>query len=155
MRNFIRSLLGILSVVFFLTLVSSTLNYAQSTEHNWVPGDMVWVDHLCANSEILKISADLMKQATDESVKQAEDLWKLAVTSGVCVSSPENFLIRLVTMIEHFPNLFGAEGYHGELWFATTILPDGTPLQVYAGVIAKPFASKHKKSSGNNIQYSL
>ena len=155
MKKFFRAVAGITAIVIFFFVVYSTLNYAQSTEHNWVPGDMVWVDHLCANGEILRLSADLMQQATDESVKQAEDLWKSAVTSGVCVSSPENFLIRLVIMIEHFPNLFGAEGYHGELWFATTVLPDGTPLQVYAGVIAKPFASKHKKSSGNNIQYSL
>jgi hypothetical protein len=155
LNEFFRAVAGITAIVFFFFVVYSTLNYAQSDDHEWKAGDMVWVDHLCANAEILKMSADLMQQATDESVKQAEDLWKLAVTSGVCVSSPENFLIRLETMIEHFPDLFGAEGYHGELWFATTILPDGTPLQVYAGVIAKPFASKRKTSLGNNIQYSL
>ena len=57
-------------------------------------------------------------------------------------------------MKEHFPDLFGAEGYHGELWSANTILPDGTPVLIYAGVIAKEFAAK-PTSLRNNIQYSL
>tara|TARA_B100001059_G_C17745055_1_gene533822 strand:- start:392 stop:844 length:453 start_codon:yes stop_codon:yes gene_type:complete len=149
LKEFFRAVTGITAIVIFFFVVYSTLNYAQSSHHEWKAGDMVWVNHLCANSEILKMSANLMQEGTDKSVKQAEDLWKLAVTSGVCVTSPENFLIRLDTMLEHFPNLFGAEGYHGELWFATTVLPDGTPLRVYSGVIAKEFAAKPTSSSNN------
>ena len=154
MKQIIKNIAGIIAIVIFFFALSSTLNYAQSSEHEWKVGDLVWVNHMCSNVEILKMTANLYQQGTEESVKQAEEVWKFAILNGICVSSPENFLIRLVTMMEHFPDLFGAEGYHGELWSANTILPDGTPVLIYAGVIAKEFAAK-PTSSRNNIQYSL
>ena len=149
MKEFFKVATGTTAILFFLFVVYSTLNYAQSSEHEWVPGDLVYVNHMCSNVEILKMTANLYQQGTEESVKQAEEVWKFAILNGICVSSPENFLIRLVTMIEHFPDLFGAEGYHGELWSANTILPDGTPILIYAGVIAKEFAAKPTSSSNN------
>ncbi len=154
MKKIIKNIAGILAIALFFFALSSTLNYAQSSDHAWKVGDLVWVNHMCSNVDVLKMTANLYQQGTEESVKQAEEVWKFAILNGICVSSPENFLIRLVTMKEHFPDLFGAEGYHGELWSANTILPDGTPVLIYAGVIAKEFAAK-PTSLRNNIQYSL
>ena len=151
MRKFFVSLLGILSVALFLTLVSSTLNYAQSTEHDWVPNDLVWVNHICTNVDVLKLTASEYQKGTEQGAKNADELWKFAVMQGLCVTSPENFLIRLIELIEHYPNLFGAEGYHGELWSAYTMDPAGNTIIIYAGVIAKEFASKQRPTSHNNI----
>lgn len=142
MKEFFKVATGTTAILFFLFVVYSTLNYAQSSEHEWVPGDLVYVNHMCSNATVLQVTANLYQLATEESVKQAEDAWMYAILNGMCVTSPENFLIKLETMIQHFPNLFGADGYHGELWSAYTLLPDGTPIRVYAGVIAKEFASQ-------------
>jgi len=154
LKEFFRAVTGITAIVIFFFVVYSTLNYAQSSDHAWKVGDFVYVNHMCSNAEVLIMTANLYQQGTEESVKQAEEVWKFAVINGICVTSPENFLIKLVTMRQHFPDLFGADGYHGELWSANTVLPDGTPVLIYAGVIAKEFAAQNT-SSQNYIKYSL
>jgi len=129
-------------IILIIVLVAFFVKPTDATEHEWVPNDIIWVNHICSSSEILKRTAIEYQKGTEEGIQSAEQMWTFAIATGVCVTSPQNFMIKLVTRIDQYPDLYGAIGYDGELWSAYTVAPDGKTLLIYAGVVSKEFAAK-------------
>lgn len=141
MKQFFKTLTGIVLVTSFLAMVYATLNYAQSTEHQWQPDDFVTVDTMCQDIQPLIVTAALYQLGTETSVQEADIIWLDALKRGICISNANGFLVKLVVKQKVFPRFLNIPGLDGELWSASTVSPNGDMIEIFVGIMTKEYLS--------------
>ena len=139
MKQFIKTLTGIVLITTFLTMVYATLNYAQSTEHRWQPDDFVTVDAMCQDMRPLIATAALYQLGTERSVQEADMIWLDALKRGICISSANGFYVKLLVKQKVFARFLNIPGLDGELWSATTPSPNGDIIEIFVGIMTKEY----------------
>ena len=130
----------ILSIIC-LTFVTLFPLSAQQHGGEWNQDDYINVVTICQNMQPLVRTATLYQIATEQSVEQADRIWIDAIKRGICISTPNRFLVKLLVRQKVYKELFKVEGYHGELWSAETVLPNGDMIEVYVGIMSKDHSS--------------
>ena len=154
MRTLIKSLIAF----WFIVFAGLTSLKAQEDEiiSNWIPGDFAYVNHVCQNATILDQTAILYQESDEESIREADAMWRNAVATGLCIINSSNeFLVRLVEKYKEFPNMFGIEGYHGELWLVETTDPKGIVHRVFTGILSKKFSGRKPSLGSSASNYNI
>ena len=139
-------------IILIIVAVAFFARPTKSEEHIWKINDLAYVTHVCSSPEMLIKSAILYSDPTPENIEQADAMFLQAMKSKNCVYNQQDFIVRLVEKIYTIPNLYGIEGYDGQVWSGNTVGENGMVYRVYIGMLNKEFASKTMKySPGVNL----
>ena len=139
-------------IILIIVVVAFFAQPSKSTEHEWMINDLAYVTHVCSTPDILINSAMLYSDPTPENIEEADAMFLQAMKNKNCVYNQNNFIVRLVDKIYTVSNLYGIEGYDGQVWSGNTVGENGMVYRVYIGMLNKEFASKTMKySPGVNL----
>ena len=139
-------------IILIIVAVAFFVKPVDATDHEWYPNDLAYVTHVCSTPDILINSAMLYSDPTPENIEEADAMFLQAMKNKNCVYNQNNFIVRLVDKIYTISNLYGIEGYDGQVWSGNTVGENGMVYRVYIGMLNKEFASKTMKySPGVNL----
>ena len=140
-------------IILIIVVVAFFAQPSKSTEHEWMINDLAYVTHVCSTPDMLINSAMLYSDPTPENIEQADAMFLQAMKNKNCVYNQNNFIVRLVDKIYTVSNLYGIEGYDGQVWSGNTVGPNGMTYRVYVGMLNKEFAAKKQMqySPGVNL----
>ena len=139
-------------IILIIVAVAFFVKPVDATDHEWYPNDLAYVTHVCSTPDILINSAMLYSDPTPENIEEADAMFLQAIKNKNCVYNQNNFIVRLVDKIYTVSNLYGIEGYDGQVWSGNTVGENGMVYRVYIGMLNKEFASKTMKySPGVNL----
>ena len=140
-------------IILIIVAVAFFARPSKSDEHIWKMHDLAYVTHVCSSPEMLIASAMLYSDPTPENLEEADALFLQAMKSKNCVYNQQDFVVRLVDKIYTIPNLYGIDGYDGQVWSGNTIGPNGMTYRVYIGMLKKEFAAQKqmKYAPGVNL----
>ena len=139
-------------IILIIVAVAFFVKPVDATDHEWYPNDLAYVTHVCSTPDILINSAMLYSDPTPENIEEADAMFLQAMKAKNCVYNQNNFIVRLVEKIYTISNLYGVEGYDGQVWSGNTVGENGMVYRVYIGMLKKEFASKTMQySPGVNL----
>ena len=139
-------------IILIIVVVAFFAQPSKSDEHQWMINDLAYVTHVCSTPDMLINSAMLYSDPTPENIEEADAMFLQAMKTKNCVYNQNNFIVRLVDKIYTVSNLYGIEGYDGQVWSGNTVGENGMVYRVYIGMLNKEFASKTMKySPGVNL----
>ena len=140
-------------IILIIVAVAFFARPSKSDEHIWKINDLAYVTHVCSSPEMLINSAILYSDPTPENLEEADAMFLQAMKSKNCVYNQQDFIVRLVEKIYTIQNLYGIDGYDGQVWSGNTIGPNGMTYRVYVGMLNKEFAAKKQMqySPGVNL----
>ena len=139
-------------IILIIVAVAFFVKPVDATDHEWYPNDLAYVTHVCSTPDILINSAMLYSDPTPENLEEADAMFLQAMKAKNCVYNQNNFIVRLVDKIYTISNLYGIEGYDGQVWSGNTVGENGMVYRVYIGMLNKEFASKTMQySPGVNL----
>ena len=139
-------------IILIIVVVAFFAQPSKSDEHEWMINDLAYVTHVCSTPDMLINSAMLYSDPTPVNIEVADAMFLQAMKAKYCVYYQNNFIVRLVDKIYTVSNLYGIEGYDGQIWSGNTVGENGMVYRVYIGMLNKEFASKTMKySPGVNL----
>ena len=139
-------------IILIIVVVAFFAQPSKSDEHEWMINDLAYVTHVCSTPDMLINSAMLYSDPTPENIEEADAMFLQAMKAKNCVYNQNNFIVRLVEKIYTISNLYGVEGYDGQVWSGNTVGENGMVYRVYIGMLKKEFASKTMQySPGVNL----
>ena len=140
-------------IILIIVAVAFFARPTKSEEHIWKINDLAYVTHVCSSPEMLINSAILYSDPTPENLEEADAMFLQAMKTKNCVYNQQDFIVRLVEKIYTIKDLYGIDGYDGQVWSGNTIGPNGMTYRVYVGMLNKEFAAKKQMqySPGVNL----
>ena len=140
-------------IILIIVVVAFFAQPSKSEEHVWKTNDLAYVTHVCSTPDMLINSAILYSDPTPENLEEADAMFLQAMKTKNCVYNQRDFIVRLVEKIYTIPNLYGIDGYDGQVWSGNTIGTNGMTYRVYIGMLNKEFAAKKQMqySPGVNL----
>ena len=129
-------------IILIIVAVAFFARPSKSEEHIWKMNDLAYVTHVCSSPEMLIASAILYSDPTPENLEEADAMFLQAMKLKTCVYNQQDFIVRLVDKIYTIQNLYGIDGYDGQVWSGNTVGPNGMTYRVYIGMLKKEFATK-------------
>jgi hypothetical protein len=137
--------------IFLITVILLLGLNAQASIHNWKPDDHVLINSGCSNPNYLYTSGYLYLNPTSENIAKVKQLWKKSIESGECFDiTPQKARVKLIELLELFPNMNKSNGAIGELWKAMVMVKGSTGdfedsgMVIYTGIFEKKFSGFRK-----------
>ena len=129
-------------IILIIVVVAFFAQPSKSEEHVWKTNDLAYVTHVCSTPDMLINSAILYSDPTPENLEEADAMFLQAMKTKNCVYNQQDFIVRLVEKIYTIKDLYGVDGYDGQVWSGNTVGQNGMVYRVYIGMLNKEFAAK-------------